>query len=299
MPVKPLQPEIEINRFSAHKFSAANASSELGYLPFSAVKYSKFKFGCKDSAREFGQELAWKFINSTEGQNVIIIAQTLKLPIVVLSSPYEHVPTATAAMKDYFIRCFNSALREQEVSPVLEAKIYRSCSYQQDYGCLSSKERRNLIGNDSFYVDANFLKDKINIFLDDVYITGAHESTMVRMLMACGVLNKNTAHNYFLYFAELANPHANPAIENTLNYFYVKNLVCLDKIIKNEAFILNTRVVKYILNAAMDECATFLNYQTNSFLHTLYHAAIGNRYHKIPEYTHNLNYLKYLVDENG
>jgi hypothetical protein len=100
---------------------------------------------------------------------------------------------------------------------------------------------------------------------------------------------------WFLYLAQLANPEVNPAIENEFNYAFVKSLLDLDKIIKNEDFLLNTRTVKYILNAPAEEAKTFLMYQRQKFLETLYHSAIGNSYHLIPEYEQNLSFLKTLI----
>lgn len=283
--------EQNIKRFSAHKFTGQND------IKFSPEKYSKFKFGCKDSAREFGAELAKAFIQSLQFR-IILLELNLNIDIakkriIVLSSPYEHVPTATFALKDYFIRELNAHLVNIGQDPVLEAKIYRKTSYMEDYGAMSKDERFNLMKNDAFYVDAKLLQNNMCIFMDDIIITGAHEHHILKMLKEFNLhLSPN---NYFLYYAELTNSEANPNIENYLNYFYVKDLVCLDKLIKNEPFLLNTRVIKYILNSSQQECKAFLNYQKPIFLETLYHQAIGNGYHKIEDYKLNLFYLKNLI----
>ncbi len=283
--------ELKIRRFSAHKFTGKND------IPFDPAKYSRFKFGCKDSAREFGTELAEKFVQSLEYRIIRLTLKTLSNRIVVLSSPYEHVPTATFALKNYFVRTLNSSLISYGLQPVLEAKIYRKTSYKEDYGEMTKPERYNLMKNDTFHMDSELLRGNICLFMDDIIITGAHEHHIIKTLGQSG-LNDKGAQNYFLYFAELTNSATNPKIENYLNYFFVKDLVCLDKIIKNEPFILNTRVIKYILISDHEQCKTFLNYQKQLFLTTLYHEAIGNSYHAIPEYQHNLQYLKDIINEN-
>lgn len=276
-----------IKRFSANQFTNEND------IKFDPEKYSRFKFGCKDSAREFGMELANKFINSEIYTEICNKIRSNNNRIVVMSSPYVHVPTATFAMKDYFIREVNAKLVEDGLAPVLETKVYRKSSYKEEYGEMNKEQRFKVLGDDSFYVDATLLKGNVCIFLDDIVITGAHEYRMLNMLEKQNL--HNTEDNYFLYFAELTSHETNPVIENYLNYYFVQNLICLDKIIKNEPFIMNTRVVKFILDANHDECKNFLHYQKTSFLHTLYHNAIGNQYHKIPDYSKNLQYLKSLL----
>lgn len=272
-------------RFSAHQFSS---KLDLGFDP---IEYSKFKFGCKDVSRKFGTELATKFIASEQFNEIVKLSKTKK--IIVLSSPYNFIPTATFAMKDYFVREMNAALVERNCNPIIEAKIFRNTSYKEDYGEMSSEERFNLISQDKFYVDANFLENNICIFLDDVIITGGHERVINKMLDDHKLTNSIDA--YFLYYGELTNIHEDPKIENYLNYAYVKSLVDLDKVIKNNNFLLNTRTVKYILNSPHHDCITFLQYQPEVFLNTLYHQAIGNGYHKEPDYQLNFMYLKHLI----
>jgi len=273
-----------MNKFSAYTFTNKN---DLGFDP---TEYSKFKFGCKDAARKFGTELAQKFIANKQFKEIVSLCHGTETRIVVLSSPFVHIPTATFAMKDYFIRVLNAELIKKSCEPVMECKIYRRSSYKEEYGEMNKEERFAVMANDDFYVDANFIKGKICLFLDDIIITGAHEHRILNMLHKFE-LTEHMAH-YFLYFAELKGTKANPNIENYLNYYFVKNLNCLDKIIKNEEYLMNTRVIKYILNANHEECKIFIQYQKHSFVHTLYHNAIGNGYHKIEDYALNLNYIK-------
>ncbi len=275
-----------IYRMSCYKFSNKED------IPFSAVDYSKFKFGHKDVTRKYGKELADAFIKKSYPTLTQIKKFRPTAKIVVMSSPYSHIVTATFGMKDYFVRHLNNQLVEDGFEPIVETKISRLSTYKADYGQMSKEDRLRIIKDDSFHVDKSLLNDNICIFLDDIIITGSHEIGIRDMLRKKEI---DSLANFFLYFAELTDDKCDPTIENYLNYAFVKNLVSLDKIIKNGSFLMNTRVVKYILNADHEECKVFLTYQKNVLLHTLYHNAIGNSYHLIPDYQTNLNYLKSLI----
>lgn len=274
--------------YSRHQIADQNKIS------FSPEEYSKFKFGDKTIAKKFGYELADGFIDISLNGDFIKQARGLHFfskQIVVVSSPYCFIPTATFAMKDYFIQRLNSALIEVGLNVVQETKIHRTITYKEDYGGLSAEERLKLIQNDEFHIDKEFVQGKSIIFLDDIKITGSHEVVVQRMID-----NYKLNSDYmFLYFAELTNKEINPNIENYLNYYFVKSLLHLDKVIKNENFMLNTRVVKYILSSDFNEFTNFIQYQSNRLVNTIYHLAIGNSYHRIDEYRNNLNYIKQLI----
>jgi hypothetical protein len=135
------------------------------------------------------------------------------------------------------------------------------------------------------------VKGKTVLFLDDIRITGSHEKVIERMVTEFDL----ECDYHFLYFAVLDSNSIHPSIENELNYAFVKDLLNLDKIIKNEDFLLNTRVVKYLLNYGYTGFVTFIQFQKQSFINTVYHSAVGNSYHLIEDYKKNFNYLKTLV----
>lgn len=271
-----------MRRYSLHKIADPTN------LPFKAEDYSKFKFGDKVISRKFGMSLAKGFIEHYLSKN------TIDEQIVVCSSPYCFIPTATFAMKDYFVQTLNSHLVKCGLRVVEETKIHRTITYKEDYGGLSAEERMKLIGKDGFHMDKEFVKGKTILFLDDVFITGSHEN------MICSMIERLKLKNdcVFIYFGQLVDKDIHPRIENDLNYAFVKSLLDLDKIIKNENFLLNTRVVKYILNSPEIEFQTFIQYQKQLFVQTLYHQAIGNSYHLIEEYRPNLTYIQKLLKNN-
>jgi hypothetical protein len=260
-----------------------------GNFGFSADDYSQFKFGDDLVAKKFGKELADGFIKDFLEDNLI------SEQIVVISSPYCFIPTATFAMKNYFVYQLNHWLVENGRAVVQEAKVHRTITYKDDYGALSAEDRIKLIGNDSFHIDKDFLKDKVLFFLDDIKITGSHEKMILKMVKEYELKNDI----YLLYFAELANHDIHPNVENHLNYHKVSSVFDLDEIIKNGNFSFNTRIVKYILNCDFNSFSIFLERQTEDFIFNLYHLALGNSYHTIPCYAGNLNFLKNYINNKN
>ena len=256
---------------------------------FDPDDYSRFKFGDDQVARRFGEALADGFIrnfleDNLEGEQ-----------IVVISSPYCFIPTATFAMKNYFVYRLNHWLVENSRMVVQEAKVHRTITYKEDYGALSAEDRLKLIGNDSFHIDKDFIKDKVLFFLDDIKITGSHEKMILKMVKEYGLKNDI----FMLYFAELVNHDIHPNIENHLNYHQIKFITDLDEVIKSGNFRFNTRIVKYILNCDFNSFLLFMERQTEEFITELYNLSLGNSYHTIESYSKNLNFIKnYLKNKN-
>lgn len=257
-------------------------------IPFSKDEYSRFKYGSKSIARKFGRALGLKIAAD------IIPSLKKTDQLVMAPSPYMFIPTATFALKNYVIASLNPALIMNGINPIQETKIFRQTGYTAEYGTMSIEERKNIISSENFHTDKDFLTNKIALFLDDIKITGAHQERMEEMIYRLK-LNKVYKRAYFVYYAQLTDPASDPTIENHLNMFSIKSLLDLDKIIKNDEFVFNTRNVKYILNAPHIECVFFLQYQSKTFQETLYHEAIGNSYHLEENFALNFQYLKHLT----
>jgi hypothetical protein len=251
-------------------------------IPFSKDEYSKFKFGDDLIAEKFGQQLAEGYIeNYLENRDI-------NNDIIVFSSPYDFIPTASYYLKQYFIYYLNLWLIENNKNVVCESKIFRTTTYKEDYGALSAAERLELIGNDSFYIDKEFIKNKFLIFIDDIKITGSHEFMIKKMINEFNLENKYS----MIYFSELINKEINPNVENFLNYHYVESLKEINEIISSSRFVFNTRVVKFILNSPSDDFNTFLSEKDLHFKNQLLNLSIGNKYHLMDAYSLNLNKLK-------
>ncbi|MDU1904721.1 MAG: phosphoribosyltransferase family protein [Dysgonomonas sp.] len=252
---------------------------------FSPDDYSKFKHGALNIARKFGYALADRFIEKC-------FSKTYKgQQLVVVPSAYSYIPTASFYMKIFFVRRLNQYLYENGYPITQETKINRSVTYREDYGEMSAQDRYRLISGDKFHIDKAFVEGKQLLFLDDVKITGTHERIIIKMLNEFGIDNSS----YMLYFAELVNPDISPTFENFINNHFVRSIDNVDEIIKNDEFVFNTRVVKYILNREGEIFDRFIAKQTPKFCEDLYYLAIGNEYFQFESYIENLNKLSKIV----
>lgn len=117
-----------------HKFSLHKIDNEKSFT-FKPYEYSRFKYGDDLVAEKFGEDLASAFIVE------ILQSYNLgKIQMVVISSPYSFIPTATFAMKNYFVKFLNRWLVQQKYLPVQESKIHREVTYKEDYGNLTKEE---------------------------------------------------------------------------------------------------------------------------------------------------------------
>ena len=252
--------------------------------PFDANEYSWFKFGDKYYAEKFATELFNGFI---EKYSELLLS---KNEIVILPSPYLSIPTASNFLCFYFKKCLNSFLFKNNRKASIESKIYRNQTYVTDYGNLSFDERVRLIANDTYYIDRNFINDKLCIFVDDIKITGSHEHTVNKILNQYNVKGDFV----FVYFAELVNKDIHPKIENHYNYFAVKNVTDIVNIVNRTNFQFNTRIIKYILNLDEEQFTFLINNISIEKRNELFHLAISNNYHQIIEYQNNIETIKIL-----
>lgn len=285
---------MKFQSYSLHKFS------DMSDLSFNPHDYSRFKYGSKSIARAFGSRLGVQFGRyleectersnkslTTSIQEYDLVNAINSKQIVVVPSPYDFIGTATYAMKDYFISAFNEFLIKYNLPPVQETKVHRSRSYHTDYGDMNAEERKKAISADGFHIDKEFIKDKFVIFLDDIRISGGHENRMEEMVEAYGL----ECDYIYMYFAQMTSTETCPKLEGKLNLYAVDSLLSIDDIIKNDEFLFNTRVVKYILAAPEKEFCNFIAYQSDVFRKTLMHNLIGNRYHDLPEFKTNYQHL--------
>ena len=273
---------ISVSRFSIHTFTDTNN------LTFSAIEYSKFKHGSQKFAKKLGRELAYGFLESVEFTN--FYQNISNNQIVICSAPWKNIPVASTSLKDFFISEFNPvwSIDNQAVE---DLKVHRAHSYNEDYGAMSKEQREQVITSDDFSIDKTFIKGKVLFFIDDIIITGAHERRIQSLLETVGF----EGWVLFLYYAEYRGEN-NPAIENELNYAFMKNLSDMDYIIKNEGVIFNTRLVKFMLNAPDDDFKQFVSNQTSCFCSSLKTHIIGNEYHNIEQFKKNYEQLQLITN---
>lgn len=248
--------------------------------------YSKFKHGSKSLARKFGKQLAKSFVNTEEFDNIVKSGKN----IVICSAPHNNIPTPSFTLKDYFIAGLAHHLIDTEIE-LEEAKIYRKHSYTSEYGEMSLEERFKAISADTFHVDAELVKGKHVIFVDDCRITGAHEDRIKYMV---NKYNLDITASY-IYYAALTTDIIDPKIENELNHYSVNSIEDILNIMRYDEFTYNTRVVKKILRYSNSDLAKFvstligINYEWGTqMINTLVTLATLNNYHKDESMTDNI-----------
>ncbi|MFC7346367.1 phosphoribosyltransferase family protein [Chryseobacterium zhengzhouense] len=262
-------------RYSLHKIDSAEE------FTFSPEEYSYFKYGDKFYAEKFAKELFEGFI----GQHSEILDTDKE--IVVLPSPYMAIPTASNFLCFYFKKHLDFYLFQKGKKSSIISKINRNHTYTTDYGTLSFEDRKNLIANDTYYLDKDFLRGKLCIFIDDIKITGSHEYTVNKILNQYSV----NADFLFMYYAELINMEIDPKIENFFNYYTVKNVQDVVEVMSKESFQFNTRIVKYILGLNSENFEYLTSNVKKQHTDDLIELAISNNYHLIKEYENNINTL--------
>lgn len=254
--------------FSAHTFTS------LTDAPFDVSEYSKLKFGCGDAAQRMGYELAEKYFNSHT-------ADLIANRVLVFPSPYNHVKNAASIMTDHFIDRLNDLLVNTCGRHVESSTIHRKVSYTSDYGFLSKAKRKGLIDGDSFYLNREFLEDKLLVFIDDVKITGTHEDKLIE------VLGKNAIDNdaHFLYYATYNGN--SPKIEAELNFAYMKNVDTYVDMCEQDNHQVIIRPIKYILGQSPEVARSVAERLPTQTLIKMYHGCLAEGYYKIPAYQAN------------
>lgn len=253
---------------------------DVNRLAFSPADYSKFKFGSSRTGAKFGEQIFPLVLpvlnNSSRKYNRII----------VYSSPYNYIPTATYTMANRFYELLDE--HHSFSGEVLLHKINRSVTYTVDYGNLSATERLRLIGNDSFNFEVLPEPDDLLIFLDDIKITGSHERVICNMLQRYSIQNDCC----FFYYAILENESIHPSFENDLNYAYVNSLQQLIEVLKLKDFRFNTRFIKYVLASETSDFISILSVMDRRARSELLQLAEGNSYHEFDTYAENFKLLR-------
>jgi len=249
---------------------------------FSPHQYSLFKFGNLKIAKDFGKDLFKGFV-AEYGDYL------LSNEVYIFPSPYMAIPTASNYLSFFFKEELDKYLFENGLASSKTGKILRNQTYTVDYGNLNFEERKNLIANDTYYIDKNVIQNKTCLFIDDIKITGSHEYTVKKILE-----QYNAEGNFlYLYFAELINKNISPKIENFFNYYKVKTIQDIIDVVNDKAFGFNTRIIKFILNQNQEDFENIISNISEDKKQELINLAISNDYHLLEEYQNNLKNIYY------
>lgn len=274
--------------------NALHVISDIESVPFSALDYSKFKFGDYQIAARYGNEL-FEYFKETLLPDLLQNYDS----ILIYSSPYAQIPTASYYLTQSFHSTLSNYLNESKTNEVRIkfCKIKRCQTYTEDYGALNAEERFNLIKNDTYeFIDIPSSKD-ICIFIDDISITGTHQRVVEKLMQDCEI----KTNSLFLYYAKLSNPDVCPSFENYLNYSFTSDVVKLMDVVLSDFYKITTRTTKYILSLKTKDLEYLINQikqrDKYSILLELVKMSEANQYNCIELYIQNLKTLKQCVLE--
>lgn len=261
-------------RSSVHQFVDLENSS------FCAKEYSHLKFGSDEAAKRFGYRLA---DDTYEKHKDVFVANRA----VVIPSPYNVIPNAATIMAQHFMNRLNWWMIRDGLSHLDWSIIHRKVSYTADYGFLPKEKRESLLNGDQFYLNRDFLKDKLLIFVDDVRITGTHEEKLVEILHREEVQNDCM----FLYYAIYGGD--SPDIESKINFAGIKTIDDYLELATKPNHHIIIRPVKYMLSRTTSDIQKIINTMSPEQLEKVYMACLAEGYYSVPDYKEN-----FLMIEN-
>ncbi|HEY4498783.1 MAG TPA: phosphoribosyltransferase family protein [Candidatus Paceibacterota bacterium] len=235
---------------------------------FDAESYSEFKYGSRLKAAHFAEQLA------TFVDECIPSADDM----VLSSGGYKDIPSAAAHLTAYVHSILNEKRRERGNTPIPLIKIRRLDIHPGDYSRLSASERLKLMQSTSFAVPKE-VRGRHILLIDDVRVTGAHESQMREWLKLAGAKEVT-----FIYLAMIVDDGGKDA-EELLNQAKIHSPDDLLKMLKADDWSITSRAVKFILSEQDDaKLSRFLDSLPDQMLIDLNEGAIGNGFASMPLY---------------
>ena len=156
-------------RFALHLIENPNQ------LSFDRYAYSRYKYGDTYLAKEFGEELAKGFLNKYED---FLLSSNEEF--LAISSPRGLVPPAAYYVFQTFLEKLNRFLQAHNRKLIGEHTIERLGTLAEDYSTLSEHERFERLVGERYFLDQQPIGKKYLLFVDDIRITGKHQSELSR-----------------------------------------------------------------------------------------------------------------------
>jgi hypothetical protein len=251
--------------FALYSLNALALPADNGHPPFSAARYSKYKYGSVAAAETFAQALGVALAERCPD-----LAGTPRL--LMTSSPYAYVPTAATSLARKLQPVLDPERARHGLPPVPFVQVDRISTSAGDYGMLSARARdrcmaANVVSFRRFRPDQ--LRNAHLLVVDDLRVTGAHQRCLMRATDTLPLSART-----FLYIAAFpgcAGRSFDPAQEDALNHAAIKTLDDLAALVADGEFAWNVRVCKFILNPAnRDSLSRFLGRMPTRFVRALY-----------------------------
>lgn len=275
---------VSLSRLGIH----AGRPVAVGGNRFDAIEYSRFKYGLESVGHAYGRDLAEACVTAYGAKALA------ERGAVIVTSPCKAVPKASNVIVRGFRDALNRRLHAAGLEPAMEVPILKDTMFEGDYATFSDEQRRDNMRRSAFHAPETLLRGKTAFVIDDVRITGAHESRMAAFLAAAGVREA-----VFLYVGDLdsASAAAHPDIENVLNHSWMNGIDRLCPLMASRDFVLNVRVCKYVLsrkNAA--DVSLILAALGDRILLELYGGILADGYAGMGEYVDSFALIEAEVE---
>ena len=265
------------------------------YSELSSVKdmflYSKFKFGSPKQATLMAYELANEIWSNHK-------ATLIANKCVFISSPYNYVQNAASLLTENVIKFLNCKLHNISENIIETTLIHRKVNYTADYGNMDRKMREELIGKDDFFINKDFIRGKVLFFVDDIFVTGAHERRLISFFETEQIQNEK----HFVYYGLYKG--TNELFEGILNKFVFDNMSHMDFYTKaaTNNYQVIVRSIKELLSLPdvklLHMILSNILIVNKPYVYNIYYGALGEKYHFIPKYHKNFAVLASIIRQD-
>ena len=265
-------------QFAVHNFQHLHSAS------LNIRNYSALKFGSDRVARLFGYEMADKFYE--EYYELLVNNRC-----VVIPSAFNMVKIASTILGHYFTNRLNDLLTRNGHDIVEWSTMHRSMSYIADYCTMTKETRQQMLNGDTLYINKDFIKGKVLLFIDDATISGAHQEKMEEFLKVSGINNDHV----FLYYVRYHGKNA--SIENQLNRSGIRTIDDYIKLVSETNHHIVVRAIRFLLDLPLGDLEVALERLSDEFIYKLYFACLAKEYHMIGDYQEGFKLVKARYDE--
>ena len=203
-------------------------------LSLSIAEYSRFKYGDSRLACAYGEALANHLL-----PRLLAVGEGGCGDIHVTSSAYCNAPPASATLLAPFLRAARTLVADQHIT---HFKTMRAQPTEGDYATLCTAARQTVMRQAVFSLPESLdLRDRHIIALDDIRVTGAHESELDKLFAVHHA--RRVTHLYILDVAQSEDPR----LEAHLNDAAMTDIDALIAMARSQDFIPNARFSKRIL----------------------------------------------------
>ncbi|MDR3087583.1 MAG: phosphoribosyltransferase family protein [Azoarcus sp.] len=203
-------------------------------LSLSIAEYSRFKYGDSRLARAYGEALAHHLL-----PRLLATVEGGGGGLHVTSSAYCNAPPASATLLAPFLRAARTVAADQHIT---HFKTMRAQPTDGDYATLCAAARQTVMRQTLLDLPEGVdLRGRHIVALDDIHVTGAHESALDKLFAAHHA--RRVTHLYILDAAHSEDP----ALEARLNDAAMADIDALIAMARSEHFTPNARFSKRIL----------------------------------------------------